>query len=345
MGHGYFSHSPGGQMSDLIPGTNEWLNQVVEPTLEPDLPIVDPHHHLWPAGGALPYGINELHADANSGHNIVQTVFMECGASYDLTASPDLAPVGETKFVADVSKNDPRHLIAGIVGHIDLRLAHRDELLDAHIEAGGGLFRGIRDALSRADFPEGLLIPGHAPKDLHKDVDFVAGVRRLGERGLTYDSWHYHYQNPEFLALARSCPETTMVLDHFGTPLLAHHFAGQEDAIFEQWKKDITAIAALPNTVAKVGGFAMPDNGIGWHEAHRPPTSDEYVARLSKFYTHIIEAFGPERCMLESNFPIDRFSVSYNVMWNAFKKMTAQYSPSERTALFSGTAQRVYKLA
>ena len=331
-------------MSQLIPGTNEWLHQVAEPTLEPELPIVDPHHHLWPAGGSLPYGITELHADAASGHNIVQTVFMECGAGYDRSVGDDFAPVGETMFVAETSLNDPQHLIAGIVGHIDLRLPNRDDILDAHVEAGNGLFRGIRHALSRADFPEGLSIPGRAPKDLFMDKDFVAGVRRLGERGFTYDSWHYHYQNPEFLELARSCPETTMVLDHFGTPLLAHHFAGQEDSIFEQWKKDINDIAACPNTVAKVGGIAMPDNGIGWHTADRPPTSDEYVARVGKFYAHIIEAFGPGRCMLESNFPIDRFSVSYNVMWNAFKKMTARYSPSERTALFSGTAQRVYKL-
>jgi predicted TIM-barrel fold metal-dependent hydrolase len=331
-------------MSALIPGSHEWLAQVNEPSLEPDLPIIDPHHHLWPTGGALPYGIQELHADADSGHNIVQTVFMECGSSYDMTASADLAPVGETRFVADVSKNDPRHLITGIVGHIDVRLPHRDDLLDAHIEAGNGLFRGVRDALARADFPEGLLIPGHAEKDLYKDADFVTGVRRLGERGLTYDSWHYHFQNGEFLALAQAAPETTMVLDHFGTPLLAHHFAGHEDVIFEQWKKDITAIATCSNVVAKVGGIAMPDNGLGWHEAERPPTSDEYVARVGKFYSHIIEAFGPERCMLESNFPIDRFSVSYNVMWNAMKKMTAQYSATERTSLFSGTAQRIYKL-
>ncbi len=332
-------------MSEHIPGSQEWLNQVSEPIIEPLLPIVDPHHHLWPEGGALQYGMDELRGDVQSGHNIVQTVFMECGAAYDRTKGDDFAPVTETAFVAKVSQEDPQHLISGIVGHIDLRLAHRDDLLDAHIEAGGGLFRGIRHALSRADFPEGLRIPGRAPKDLYKDPEFQNGVRRLGERGLTYDSWHYHYQNIEFLELARAVPETTMVLDHFGTPLLAHHFAGQEDRIFEQWKNDISAIAACANTVAKVGGIAMPDNGIGWHEAERPPTSDEYVARLGKFYTYIIDTFGPERCMLESNFPIDRYSLSYHVYWNAMKKVTAQYSSTERTALFSGTAQRVYSLA
>ena len=331
-------------MSHLVPGSQEWLDQVDEHVVEPNLPIVDPHHHLWPSGGALPYGLHELEFDTSSGHRVENTIFMECGASYATDGPANFAPVGETRFVAEVSAKDPQHLIAAIVGHVDLRLENRDDVIDAHIEAGKGLFRGVRDALARADFPDGLLIPGHAPKDLYKDPQFVAGVKRLGERGLTYDSWHYHYQNREFLSLAQSAPETTMVLDHFGTPLLGHHFAGQEDSIFEQWKKDINDIAACPNVVAKVGGIAMPDNGIGWTEAARPPTSDEYAARVGKFYTHIIEAFGAERCMLESNFPIDRFSVSYRVLWNACKKLTVQYSASERAALFAGTARRVYKL-
>ncbi len=331
-------------MSEIFPAISEWLLQVDEEVIEPNLPIIDPHHHLWPEGGALPYGLDELKQDIKSGHNIVNTIFMECGAAYAKGGPEEFAPVAETKFVAEVSANDPEHLIAAIVGHIDLRLSHRDEILDAHIEAGNGLFRGIRHALSRADFPEGLMIPGGAPQGLYKDADFVTGVRRLGERGLTYDSWHYHFQNPEFLELARSAPDTVMILDHFGTPLLGHHFAGQEDSIFEQWKKDITAIAACPNVYAKVGGLAMPDNGIGWMGSSRPPTSDEYVARLGKFYHHIIEAFGPSRCMFESNFPIDRFSVSYKILWNALKKMSSKYSMSERADLFSETARRVYSL-
>lgn len=331
-------------MSDLFAGMGDWLAQVDEEVIEPSLPIIDPHHHLWPEGGALPYGLAELKEDTQSGHNIVNTIFMECGAGYSTDGPEEFAPVGETKFVASVSANDPQHLIAAIVGHVDLRLNNRDDIIDAHIEAGNGMFKGIRDALSRADFPEGLMIPGHAPKDLYKDPAFVAGVCRLGERGLTYDSWHYHFQNREFLALAQSAPETTMILDHFGTPLLGNHFAGQEDSIFELWKKDITDIAACPNVFAKVGGIAMPDNGIGWMGSTRPPTSDEYVARLGKFYTHIIEAFGPSRCMFESNFPIDRFSVSYKIVWNAFKKMSSQYSASERADLFAETARRVYSL-
>ena len=325
------------------PGTDEWFAQASEVALEPDLPIVDPHHHLWPAGG-VPYGINELHADTGSGHRIVRTVFIECGAGYRTDGPAEFASVGETAFVAETSANDPTHLIGGIVAHVDLRLPNLDEVLDAHVDAGKGLLRGIRDALSRADHPEVLMIPGGAPKDLAFDPAFQAGVRRLGERGLTYDTWHYHYQADEFLHLARAVPDTTMVLDHLSTPLGVGPYAGHGEEIYTKWLGDMTALAACENVVVKLGGLAMPDNGFGWNAAAKPPTSDEFLAAQSRYYTHMIETFGPSRCMFESNFPVDRMSLSYVVLWNAFKKLTADYSPSERTAMFSGTATKVYRL-
>jgi predicted TIM-barrel fold metal-dependent hydrolase len=171
-------------------------------------------------------------------------------------------------------------------------------------------------------------------------------VRRLGERGLTYDSWHYHYQNREFLDLARASPDTVMVLDHFGTPLGVGRYATSRDGeIFEQWRRDIIDIAGCDNVVAKLGGLAMPDNGYGWHLARRPPTSDEFVAAQGPWYEHMIECFGADRCMFESNFPVDRLSLSYRVLWNAFKKLTSGCSPAERVALFAGTASRVYRIA
>ena len=219
-----------------------------------------------------------------------------------------------------------------------------DDLLDRHIDAARGLFRGVRDALSRAEHPDAMMIPGRAPRDLYLDPSFRRGVARLGERGLTYDSWHYHHQNREFLELARATPGTTMVLDHFGTPIGVGPYASQREEIFAQWKVDIADIAALPNTVAKIGGLAMPDNGFGWNTADRPPTSDEFLAQQSRYYLHAIECFGPDRCMFESNFPVDRLSLSYRVLWNAYKKMTVGFSASERAALFSGTASRVYKV-
>ena len=253
--------------------------------------------------------------------------------------------MGETEFVAGESLRDPTHIISGIVAHADLRRDDLNEILDAHAQAGKGLLRGIRDALSRADHPEVLAIPGGAPKDLYKDANFRRGVATLGVRGLTYDSWHYHYQNSEFLELARAVPSTTMVLDHFGTPLGVGPYESQRDEIFTQWKKDIAQIATCSNVFAKLGGLAMPDNGFGWHTAEKPPTSDEFIAAQKKYFDHTIECFGPERCMFESNFPIDRFSLSYTVVWNAFKKMTSSFTEAEKDAMFRGTATRVYGLA
>ncbi|MEM9515172.1 MAG: amidohydrolase family protein [Actinomycetota bacterium] len=321
-----------------------WLNQVIEDVIEPALPIVDPHHHLWPPGGGMPYGLDDLHADVGDGHHVIATVFVECGAAYRASGEPRFAPVGETEFVAREAERDDPPLIRGIVASADLRDDALDDVLDAHEIAAGGRFRGIRHALSRATEPGALTIPGGAPEGLSTDPAFRRGVRRLGARGLTYDSWHYHYQNDEFLDLARATPGTTMVLDHFGTPLGAGSFAGRRDEIFESWRADIEALAACPNVVAKVGGLAMPDNGFGFHTAERPPTSTEFLDAQRRYYEHTIECFGADRCMFESNFPVDRASLSYRTFWNACKQLTAGMSASERHALFVGTAAQVYRL-
>ena len=331
-------------MTSHAPGTQEWLDSVDEEILDPARPIVDPHHHLWPAGAGLNYGLDELHADIGSGHNIIRTVFVECGAAYDTTLPPQLACTGETRFVAGESRRDPRHIIGGIVAKADLRRDDLDGILDAHVSEAGDLLKGIRDALSHAVHPEALTIPGRATKDLYADEKFRRGVARLAARGLTYDTWQYHYQAREFLELARAVPETTMVLDHFSTPLGVGPYAGLHDDIFDEWKKDIAEIASCPNVVAKLGGLAMPDNGFGWNNNARPATSDEVVRAQARWYEHAIECFGPQRCMFESNFPVDRFSLSYAVFWNAAKKFAAGFSESEKDAMFRGTATRVYRL-
>jgi predicted TIM-barrel fold metal-dependent hydrolase len=327
------------------PQTPAWLDAVVEDVVDPDVEVVDPHHHLWPEGGSLPYGLDELLADLGSGHRVVDTVFVECGAAYRSGGPPEEAPVGETEFVAGEAERASQPVMGGIVAHADLRLGvGLDAVLDAHEEAGRGRFRGIRHAGSHALHPDVLTIPGSAPAGLYADPDFRAGVARLGARGLTYDTWHYHYQNQDFADLARSVPDTTMVLDHFGTPLGVGPYASQRERIFEQWKSDIADIAACENVVAKIGGLAMPDNGFGWHTADRPPTSDEFIEAQGRYYLHTIEQFGPERCMFESNFPVDRFSLSYRTVWNAFKKLVAGFSPDERDAMLRGTAARIYRL-
>ncbi len=327
----------------------DWLASRREEPVDAERPIVDPHHHLWPEGQGIAYVVDDLVGDTGGGHNIVKTVFVECGAAYDRDAEPPLQPIGETRFVAaaanDLRERHPgRAPIAGIVAHADLRSPRLDDVLDAHVAAGDGLFRGIRHALSRALEPEALSIPGGAPEGLFEDPAFRAGVSRLGERDLTYDSWHYHHQNHEFLALARACPDTTMVLDHFGTPLGVGRFEGRHDEIFETWCDDIAAIAACENTVAKLGGLAMPDNGFGYHLADRPPSSDELLADQRRWYEHTIECFGPDRCMFESNFPVDKLSAPATVVWNMFQKLAAGFTDDEQTAMFSGTASRVYAL-
>ncbi|MEM7426138.1 MAG: amidohydrolase family protein, partial [Pseudomonadota bacterium] len=308
---------------------NDWLAQVSEAPIDPEREIVDPHHHLWDRNGVV-YELDELWADTGCGHNVTQTVYIECHSAFRTDGPEHLRPVGETEYVAAMARTSAaasgRATIAGIVGHADLRSPHLDEILDAHEAAGEGLFRGIRHALASARQPEVMAIPGRAPAGLGADEEFRRGVARLGERGLTYDTWHFHYQNPEFLELAKVVPGTTMVLDHFGTPVGVGPYAGKRDDVFAQWKDDVSAIAECPNVVAKLGGMAMPDNGYGWHERERPPTSDEFVDAQAPWYHHMIQCFGPDRCMFESNFPVDRISIGYGVLWNGLKKIAAGHN-------------------
>ncbi len=322
--------------------------------IDPDREIVDPHHHLWtvddPGGITGQYLLDELHADTGSGHNVVSTVFIECGSQYRTEGPDHLRVVGETEFAASVASASERAsgaTIAGIVAHCDLTLPPEqlDEVLDAHESAGGGRFRGIRDALSSAPPDVPLLIPGPAEPGRAANPDFRRGVARLGERGLIYDTWHYHTQNRDFLDLAQAVPDTTMVLDHFGTPLGVGPYAGRHGEVFEQWKRDMTDIARCTNVVAKLGGLAMPDNGYGWHiDPSARPDAEEVVSKHQRWYHHTIECFGPARCMFESNFPVDRFSVDHAVLFNAFKIMASRYSEDEQDAMFSGVARRIYRL-
>jgi len=336
-------------MSTPVPGSPEWLDLIREPIIDPERPIVDPHHHLWRRGGN-DYLLEDLWHDTESGHNVERTVFVECHACYREAGPEQLRAVGETEFVrelAEASARDPgKATIAAIVARADLCLGDAvEEVIAAHEEAAGGLFRGIRHSGARDPHPEALTIAGRAPEGLYGREDFRRGLKRLGELGFTYDTWHYHHQNPAFAELARAVPDTVMVLDHFGTPLGVGPYADQREEIFQRWREDIREIAACPNVVAKIGGLAMPDNGFGWDRAPAPPTSDEFVAAQARYYLHTIDAFGPERCMFESNFPVDKRSLSYAVLYNGFKKMAARFTEPERDALFRTTATRVYRLA
>ena len=331
------------------PQTAEWYAAVQEDAVDAERPIIDTHHHLWENTSMWGrYVLEDLWADTESGHNIEKTVFIDCRSGYRTDGPEHLRPVGETEFVAEVAaesaKTAGKATIAAIVSHADMRLGEAvEEVLAAHDEAGRGLFRGIRHA-GPSDDTGTLTNAGRGRPCPYGEEGFRNGVRTLGKLGYTYDTWHFFHQNRDYLALARAVPETTMILDHFGTPLGVGAYAGKQEEIFAQWKDDVAAIAECPNVVAKLGGLAMPDNGFGWDKRDTPPTSDEFAEAQGRYYLHTIECFGPERCMFESNFPVDKLSVSYHVMWNGMKKIVADFSEAEKHAMFYGTAVRVYRL-
>lgn len=321
-----------------------WLALVDEPVFAPEQEIVDPHHHLWRRGGTL-YEIDALRADAQ-GHKVTKSVFIECRSFYREDGPEPLRPVGETEYVVDlIEKSGPgTPEVAGIVAHADLRLplAQLDQVLDAHEAAGKGRFRGIRHSASYdPEAAELFLIPGRAPEGLLRDPDFHRGVRRLGERGLVFDCWLYHTQMAEFGALCDAAPATTVVLDHVAHPLGVGRFAGQGEAVFAAWRDDIARLAERPNLHAKLGGLAMPDNGFSWHLNEMPPSSEQFAEQQRPWIERTLEVFGPDRCLFESNFPVDRYSVGYRVLWNAYKKL-AQGPHAD--ALLRGNAERLYRL-
>jgi predicted TIM-barrel fold metal-dependent hydrolase len=332
-----------------------WLAQTIEEPLEPSLPICDPHHHLWDRQStrvAPRYLLDEIVADVEAGHNVVSTVFIECGAMYKTGGPEALRPVGETEFVNGVAAMSASGLYgktrvaAGIVGTADLRLGDAvAAVLDAQIAAGGDRFRGIRRS---AAWDADDAVPGHRTRPgpgLFRRDDFRAGFAHLAPRRLTFEAWCYHRQVPDVTALARAFPGTTIILNHFGGPLGVGPYAGKAAEVYTEWRTHISELATCPNVVAKLGGINMEVNGFGWHERSRPPGSQELAEATRHYYEFTIEKFGVDRCMFESNFPVDKASCSYTVLWNAFKRLTAGCSPGEKARLFHDTAARVYRLS
>jgi L-fuconolactonase len=334
---------------------HDWLAQTPETALEPGLPICDPHHHLWDrARGRVAerYFLDEILEDVGGGHNVVSTVFIECSAMYRREGPEALRPVGETEFVNGIAAMSasglygPTRVAAGIIGTADLRLGDGVAgVLDAQIAAGGGRFRGIRRAGAWDADP---VVPAHRTNPgpgLFARSDFRAGFAHLAPRKLTFEAWVYHRQIPDVTGLARAFPDTTIILNHFGGPLGVGTYAGRADEVHAQWREAIAALAACPNVVAKLGGINMEMNGFGWHERPKPPTSQELCDATRRYYELTIEKFGVNRCMFESNFPVDKASCSYTVLWNSFKRLTEKYSAPEKAALFHDTAARVYRLS
>jgi L-fuconolactonase len=327
----------------------EWLAKLTEEVLDPSQPIIDPHHHLWQARPDR-YLLEDLVADIRTGHNVLATVFIQCGSAYRTGGPPELQPVGETEFVAaaarecETGRYGALRACVGIVGHADCRLGGRiDAVLEAHIAAGGGRFKGIRHS---GTYDPGIAptAPPGAPPGLYRDPAFRTGFARLHRLGLTFEAWLYHPQLWDLLDLLRAFPDQKVVLNHVGGPLGVGSYAGRRAEVFAQWRAYITELAECRNLYVKLGGLAMNVNGFGYHQQVLPPSSGEMAGAWRPYFEHVIESFGLDRCMFESNFPVDKGMCAYPVLWNAFKRIAAGYSDDEKAALFHRTAQRFYDL-
>jgi predicted TIM-barrel fold metal-dependent hydrolase len=328
----------------------DWLDRRQEAILEPDLPIVDPHHHLWDRP-QWRYLLQDLLADTNSGHNIIATVFVQCRAMYRSSGPEEMRPVGETEFVNGVAAMSASgiygktKICAGIVGHADLNLGARVEpVLQALMRAGGDRFRGIRH-ITAWDGDPALSNPAYTPpQGLLGDKTFREGFAVLGRLGLSFDAWLYHPQIGDLAALARAFPGTSIVLDHVGGPLAIGPYADRRDELFAGWKASIQELSTCKNVCVKLGGLGMRINGYDFHEKADPPSSETLAAAWRPYMETCIEAFGPSHCMFESNFPVDKGSYSYPAYWNACKLLARGASPSEKADLFARTAARFYRL-
>jgi L-fuconolactonase len=327
-----------------------WLDRRKEPILEPGLPIIDPHHHLWIRPGSR-YLFDDLLADTNSGHDIVATVYVQARSMYRETGPVELRPVGETEFVNGVAAMFASGILgrtracSGIVGQADLMLGSRVEpVLTAHLRAGGDRFRGIRHitswdadaSINNPDYP--------SPPRLLGDKTFREGFSVLGRLGLSFDAQLYHPQISELADLAGVFPDVKIVLNHCGVPLGIGAYRGKRNEVFSQWAASIKALAAHPNVYVKIGGLGMRYNGLGFNEQTEPPSSEMVAVLCRPYIETCVEAFGASRSMFESNFPVDKVSYSYQVFWNACKLITKGAGATEKADLFAGTARRFYRL-
>jgi predicted TIM-barrel fold metal-dependent hydrolase len=328
-----------------------WLAKHTEPALEPDLPIIDPHHHFWDTPQRGRYLLPDLLADLGGGHNIVSTVFLECRAMYRTSGPREMAALGEVEFVNGIAamsasgKYGPTRCIAGIIGNVDLRIGSRAKgILEQHVTISGGRFKGIRNGATWHNDPSLSIYCSGAPEGLYRDRNFREGFAGLASLGLSFDAWLFHTQLSDVVDLARAFPQATIVLNHVGGALAIGPYAGKGEEAFAEWRTAVREVAACPNVYVKVGGLGMKLTGFTFFENDMPPSSEDLEKAWRPYVETCITAFGPQRSIFESNFPVDKGMCSYPVMWNAFKRIAAGCSADEKTALFSGAAAKAYRL-
>lgn len=326
-----------------------WLALGGEEVLDPHLPIIDAHHHLWEEGGHA-YLLDELADDLADGHNVVATVLVQAGYAYRKSGPDEFRCVGETEAVAAAAREATKRgidtrLCAAIVSFADLTLGDRlEDVLDEHRRVADGRLRGIRHSVSYdSNFPDGIVLRP-ASRYLLADPAYRDGLKRLAANGLSYDAMLYHQQIPELTDMARAIPDLQIMLDHYGTPIGVGPYKGREDDRFRDWRRDMAELAQCPNVHVKLGGLGMIITGAEWHERATPPGSLELAESWRHWFETAIDLFGAERCVFESNFPVDKAMYDYVTLWNAFKRLAAGASESERAALFHDNAARFYRI-
>ncbi len=321
-----------------------WLARTREDVLEPDLPIIDAHHHLWERASGV-YLVPQLQADLGMGHNVRGTVFIQCGYGFHADGPEEMRPVGETETVVRITASAKPGVCAGIVGYTDFRLGERVEaVLEAHVAAGRGRFRGIRQS---AGWDPAILTQTSAPArpGLLADPVFRAGLGRMKRFDLSYESSLYHPQLPELAALARALPDQPILANHCGGYIAIGPHGDDLNETFRRWRTGLRELAACPNVYLKLGGQAMSIRGVAFHEQVLPPSSGELAKAWRPVVETCIETFGASRCMFESNFPVDKGMCGYVSIWNAYKRIAAGCSADEKADLFHNAAARFYRLS
>jgi len=336
----------------MPPTGNDWLALTTEETLEPEIVICDPHHHFWvhrpePADYQQ-YLLPDLAGDVNSGHNVHSTVFIEVRCEYRTDGPDEMKPVGEVEYVqtiADASasgSHGPTKAAAAIIGHADLKLGEGVRpVLEAMQAASPNRFRGVRHSVG---WDESRELANREIKGALGTDGYRAGAKVLAGMGLILENSLYFHQASELADFARALPELTIVLNHIGGLVRVGPYANRDEYVLPEWRKGIELMAKAPNIVLKLGGVGQTRFAYGWDERETPVGSEELAETLGPLMNHCIEQFGPERCMFESNYPVDKISYSYNVLFNAFKRLSKNYSATDRANLFHGTAARVYNI-
>ncbi|HEX3882985.1 MAG TPA: amidohydrolase family protein [Stellaceae bacterium] len=334
-------------------GGNDWHALTVEAALEPEIAICDPHHHFWDfRTGRIPYQrylLPELAADVGQGHDIRSTVFIEARAMYRADGSAEMKPVGEVEFVQGLAAASasglygPCRAAAAIVGHVDLKLGDRAApVLEALQAASPNRFRGTRHIVTWNADPR---VESRETEGVLSTPGFRTGAKVLERMGLSLDTICCFPQLPEMVEFCRTVPNLTIVINHLGGLNRTGPFAGKDSEVMPAWRRGIAELAKCPNVLIKLGGIGMPRFGFDWHLRDKPIGSEELASDMAPLLSYCIEQFGPERCMFESNFPVDKVSFSHGVVFNAFKRFSKGYSASERAAMFHDTAVKAYRIA